>query len=187
MKFQCWMLGIMLGNAVAVTGVHSADLAPGILGKHEWLFYRHEMTDASDAAKTNISIDLIQRFNKVLATNQIAMAVAMVPLKMRIYAEHLPDDFRMNDYMASNNERMTKALRSGGVLVLDTPDLIPFLPSNTTSFVAELVAPVTVTRVQPPRLDPMGRRIWSGLALNGRAAPGYFFCHAQSKALDHEA
>ena len=45
-------------------------------------------------------------------------SIAM-PLKMRIYAEYLPDDFRMNDYMASNNERMTKALRNGGVHVLD--------------------------------------------------------------------
>ena len=238
MKFQRWMLGIMLGNTIAVTGVHAADVASGILGKNEWLFYRNEVTDASDAAKTNITMDLIQRFNKVLAANHIAMGVAMVPLKMRIYAEYLPDDFRMNDYMASNNERMTKALRNGGVHVLDihtgflnnakrtsdtplffrldqnwsptgvlsaaetvksaileTPDLkkaldatpeeefkvvvgtrkrlskardlIQFLPANTTSFVPEQVAPVTVTRVQPPRMDPTGRRQWSGIALNG--------------------
>jgi alginate O-acetyltransferase complex protein AlgJ len=238
MKFQRWMLGAMLANTIAVTGVQAADVPHGMLGKNEWLFYRHEITDASDAAKTNITMDLIQRFNKVLAANQIAMGVVMVPLKMRIYAEYLPDEFRMNDYMASNNERMTKALRSGGVhvldihtgflnsakrtsdtplffrldqnwsptgvlsaaetikaAILDTPDLkkaldstpeeefkvvvgtrkrlskardlIQFLPSNTTSFVPEQVAPVTVTRAQPPKMDALGRRIWSGIALNG--------------------
>lgn len=232
-----WLLGLAITSALGGAGVGAAELAAGILGKNEWLFYRHEMTDAMDAEKTNVTLDLIQRFNKVLVANNVAMGVAMVPLKMRIYAEHLPDDIHINDYMGANNERMSKALRGAGVPVLDlhtaflnspkrasdtplffrldqnwsptgvmvaaeavkagimaTPflksalddtaeeefkvatgkkraskgrDLIQYLPPNAPSFAPEQVAPVTVTRVQAPKVDALGNRAWSGIALLG--------------------
>ncbi len=97
----------------------AAEAAPGIVGKNDWLFYRYEMTDTSHAPMTDVSIDLIQRFNKVLAANGITMGVTMVPLKMRVYAEHLPDDLKINDYMAGNYARMSKALQAAQVNVID--------------------------------------------------------------------
>lgn len=113
------LFALMLANLLGPTAVRSADLPPGIIGKNEWLFYRNEISTPPDAATVDVSLDLIQRFNKVLSANGINMVVAMVPLKMRIYPEHLPDDIKPNDYMLGNYERMKKTLQDGRVDVID--------------------------------------------------------------------
>ena len=71
MKFQRWMLGIMLGNTIAVTGVHAADVASGILGKNEWLFYRNEVTDASLKDFIDRAIECVHYFDTVVALSKI--------------------------------------------------------------------------------------------------------------------
>lgn len=98
---------------------NGAVVYDGIVGKNEWLFYRQEFLDAKSREPTSVSLDLIQRFNKVLSTHNISMAVVMVPLKMRIYSEHLPDSVKLNEYMAGNYDRMIKALEAGGANVID--------------------------------------------------------------------
>lgn len=114
-----WLCGAALASSFGMTVAYAADSAPGIVGKNDWLFYRYEMSDASDAAMTDTSLGLIQRFNKVLSANGIKLVVVMVPLKMRIYAEHLPDSIKVNDYMGHNYERMSKALQAAEVNVID--------------------------------------------------------------------
>ncbi len=104
---------------VAVAVLHAEEPPVGIIGKNQWLFYRYELTDRSDATATDQSLDLVYRFSRVLASNGITLAVVMVPLKMRIYAEHLPDDVKLNSYMEVNYERMSKLLRKSGVAVVD--------------------------------------------------------------------
>lgn len=102
-----------------ILNVHAADEAAGIIGKNEWLFYRYELTEPSHQPMTEATIDLIQRFNKVLAANEVNLAVTMVPLKTRIYAEELPDDIKLNDYTVGNAARMNNALKAAQVNVLD--------------------------------------------------------------------
>lgn len=114
-----WLHGLMLAGSLGMTAAHAAEPIPGIVGKDEWLFYRYEISDAVDIPTIDTSIDLIQRFNKVLAANGITMAVTMVPLKMRVYAEHLPDDIKINDTMRGNYERIAKQMRSAGLHVID--------------------------------------------------------------------
>lgn len=97
----------------------AADPAPAIVGKNDWLFYRYEVSDAKDSAATQASIDLIARLNQVLAKNGVTLVVAMVPLKMRVYAEHLPPELKLTDYLAGNYERMNKALRGAQVPTID--------------------------------------------------------------------
>ena len=99
--------------------IHAAESAPGTVGKNEWLFYNNEITDASQLTATNTSLDLIKRFNKVLAANGVELVVVMIPLKMRVYSEFLPDDIKINDYMASNYDRMSKGLRAANVTTAD--------------------------------------------------------------------
>jgi alginate O-acetyltransferase complex protein AlgJ len=111
--------GAMLTGFLGSTAVYAADPAPGIVGKNDWLFYRYELSDAVDTAATDSSLDLIQRFNKVLAANGVSMAVTLVPLKMRIYSEYLPDNVKVNAYMAGNYERMNKVLQAAQVNVID--------------------------------------------------------------------
>jgi alginate O-acetyltransferase complex protein AlgJ len=119
--------GAVLVNTLAISMTQAAEAPAGIIGKDEWLYYRVELSDSVDAASTDVSLDLIQRFNKVLSANGISMAVVMVPLKMRIYPEHLPDSVKVNDYMKGNYDRMSKALQGAGVNVIDINT--PFLTS----------------------------------------------------------
>lgn len=120
--------GALLASFFCMAAVHGAE-ASGIVGKNDWLFYRNELSNPTDGAQTAESIALIGRLNKVLAANGISMAVTMVPLKMRIYVEHLPDSVKLNDYMAGNYEGMSKLLHAAGVTVIDLNT--PFLNSPT--------------------------------------------------------
>jgi len=100
----------------------------GIVGKNDWLFNKYEVLRSTDAAQTAKSIELIGRFNKVLMANGVSLALTMVPLKMRIYSEYLPDSIKLTDYMAGNYEQIGKALQAVGVTVIDLNT--PFLSSS---------------------------------------------------------
>lgn len=114
-----WLYGGVLVNSLGISIAQAAEAPAGIIGKNEWLYYRIELSDSVDAATTDSSLDLIQRFNRVLAASGVSMVVVMVPLKMRIYSEHLPDTVKVNDYMKVNYDRMSKALLGAGVNVID--------------------------------------------------------------------
>lgn len=118
-ELKTWLFRAVLPFFCGVAQVSAAEPPVGMVGKNQWLFYRYELSDTNDALATDQSLDLIRRFNRVLASRGVTMAVAMVPLKMRIYAEHLPDDTKVNAYMEGNYERMSKLLRASGVQVLD--------------------------------------------------------------------
>ena len=148
-----WLLAAALASTLAMPAADAAEPATGIIGKNEWLFYRYEMTHAHDAEKTNVSLDLIQRFNRVLAANHIGMAVAMVPLKMRIYAEHLPDEIKINDYMGANYERMSRVLRAAGVPVIDL----------STAFLTS-----------PKRNSDTLKNLWTGKKCSCHESSGFF-------------
>ena len=115
---QFFLKAVFLSLA-ATAGSPAAELSAGVMGKGEWLFYNYELAEPAHAAATNASLDLIQRLNKVLAANGINLVVVMVPVKMRVYAEYLPDDIKINSYMAGNYDRMTKALQAANVNTVD--------------------------------------------------------------------
>lgn len=116
--FNC-LVPVLLVVPLFFPVAYAAMAYDGILGKNEWLFYRYELSDVTSVESTNVSLDLIQRFNKVLFANGVSMAVIMVPLKMRVYSEHLPESVKLNGYMAGNYDRMIKALGVGGVSAID--------------------------------------------------------------------
>jgi hypothetical protein len=99
----------------------------GIVGKNDWLFLRSELSGPAEAARTVETIALISRFNRVLVANGISMAVVMVPVKVRLYAEYLPENVKLNAYMTGNYDRMSKALQAAGVVAIDLNS--PFLNS----------------------------------------------------------
>jgi alginate O-acetyltransferase complex protein AlgJ len=107
---------------------YAAEPAPGIVGKNDWLYYRYELTDSKDNDATMASIDLIARLNRILARNNVTMAVVMVPIKMRIHPENLPADIKINDYMANSYDRMADAFRAAKVNFIDLNT--PFLKSQ---------------------------------------------------------
>jgi alginate O-acetyltransferase complex protein AlgJ len=126
-RYSRWLFCTFLSGAISIQFAYAADQTQGIAGKNEWLFYTVEFTAAADKPAADTSIDMIRRFNKVLARNGIVMAFTMVPLKARIYAEYLRDDARLNPYMLGNYDRMAQALRAGQVNVIDLNG--PFLNS----------------------------------------------------------
>jgi alginate O-acetyltransferase complex protein AlgJ len=111
--------GAMLIGLFGATAALAADPAPGIIGKDDWLFYRYELSDAADTPATDVSLDLIQRFSKLLSANGVTLAVTFVPLKMRVYSEYLPDAIKVNSYMTGNYERMAKTLKASQVNFID--------------------------------------------------------------------
>jgi alginate O-acetyltransferase complex protein AlgJ len=115
-KYVCKALVL---TTLVMASAHASEPPTGVIGKNEWLFYNYELSDGSHAVTTNVTLDLIQRFNKMLASNGISLMVVMVPVKMRVYSEHLPEDIKINDYMAGNYDRMSKALQAANVNTVD--------------------------------------------------------------------
>jgi hypothetical protein len=110
------LFGAALGFAC---GIAFADPAPGIVGKDGWLFYRHEFSDPGFTADEQKSVELIGRIARSFAHNDIALAVTLVPVKMRIYAAYLPPGFRLTPYVDARYERLAKGLRAQGVHFID--------------------------------------------------------------------
>ena len=121
-----WLGCALLTSTLGMATVH-AEEPEGIVGKNEWLFNKYEILRSTDAAQTAQSIELLGRFNKVLKANGISLALTMVPLKMRLYSEYLPDSVKLTDYMAGNYEQISKALQAVGVTVIDLNT--PFMSS----------------------------------------------------------
>ncbi len=121
-KCLCLALLGALGSAPVL-----GDETEGIVGKNEWLFNKYERLNSTHSAGTAESIDLIGRFNKVLAANGVNLALMMVPLKMRIYSEYLPDHVKLTDFMATNYDGVSKGLQARGVASIDLNT--PFLNS----------------------------------------------------------
>ncbi|MEI8402442.1 MAG: hypothetical protein WCG12_16700, partial [Alcaligenaceae bacterium] len=106
--------------------------SPVITGKDQWLFYRPEIIKPVDEPAINTSLDLVQRFNKVLSANGTTLVYAVVPIKMRIYAEFLPEDAKLTPYMAANYERALKMLRAKGVNAADVNTTMMKSPIRTS-------------------------------------------------------
>lgn len=106
--------------AFIASGSAIADEGPtAILGKNEWLFYKYEFADPSSEVAIQNTIGLIKSFEGVLASHGIQLTVAMVPIKMRVYSDFLPDGVKFNDYTRTNYERMLASLKSSGVNAAD--------------------------------------------------------------------
>lgn len=115
-----WLFAISIGSGIAVAATNAVDASLGIIGKDDWLFYKYEVLNPFEETATNTSIDLISRLNKVLFDSGVNLVVVIVPIKMRIYAEHLPEDFKVSPYMYEHYGHVLKTLRADHV---DVPDL----------------------------------------------------------------
>jgi len=71
---------------------------PAIAGKNGWIFSGVEKIEPAEAPHSNLSIELIRRFNEVLTRSGVTMVLAMVPIKSRIDAGHLPAELRLSPY-----------------------------------------------------------------------------------------
>jgi alginate O-acetyltransferase complex protein AlgJ len=131
MKITQLAAAAMLAGATAAGAAQAADAAPGFAGKNEWLFYNYELSGPKDAATVATSVDLLARFNKVLAANGVVLGVTMVPIKMRVYAEHLPDSVKLSDDLRGNYARIAQSMRASQLRVIDLNTAFTTSPERT--------------------------------------------------------
>ncbi len=114
-----WVCGAMLASALGVTVSQAAETTATIIGKNDWLFVKYEFALPSDLPDTQATVQLIEKTSKLLSSNGIALAVVIVPSKVRIYAEHLPDSAKLDSYTADKYESVAKTLIDSGVNVVN--------------------------------------------------------------------
>lgn len=116
-KLATFAAGFLLCHGVSAMAQDTANQT--VVGKNDWLFYSNEILDAKWSPKTNESIGVVRGFDRILEDNGIGLAVVLVPMKMRIYGEYLPDSRPLGAYGAGYYDRVAGSLRSGGVHVVD--------------------------------------------------------------------
>lgn len=119
-RFIIWLAKLAITLCWSTpSSVLAADESAAILGKNEWLFYKYELADASQYPQTQKTSELIKNFNAVLSARGITLTVVMVPIKMRVYAEFLPDDTRLDEPTRQNYARMLDHFKTLGINVAD--------------------------------------------------------------------
>ena len=124
-SISCLMLS---GFSVA----YAAEPSPVLFGKDNWLFTPYEFAVASDAKDTQASIQLFEKVNKLFETKGIALALTIVPSKVRIHADQLPADKPLDSYTADKYENAVKTLRAGGVNVINLNEEFLKSPHRTS-------------------------------------------------------
>lgn len=104
---------------LATGSVFAAEGPTAILGKSDWLFYKYELADPSHDQAIQKTIDLLKKFDEVLASKGIRLTVTMVPIKMRVYSEFLPNDTKLNEYTTTNYDRMLGNLKAQSINAAD--------------------------------------------------------------------
>ena len=119
--------GVFVASVLGATVTQAAETTNTIIGKDDWLFVRYEFAVPTDMPDTQATVQLIEKTSKLLNANGVALALVIVPSKIRIYAEHLPDSAKLDSYTADKYENVAKTLVDAGVNVVNLNQ--PFLNS----------------------------------------------------------
>jgi alginate O-acetyltransferase complex protein AlgJ len=109
----------LIAGLLAVTPGHAENQTPVIIGTDSWLFTSYEVANASDAKDTEASLQLIARMNQLFEQRGIALALVIVPSKVRIYADKLPNAALLDRYTADKYDVLVKRLTEAGVKVVN--------------------------------------------------------------------
>ncbi|WP_168224674.1 alginate O-acetyltransferase AlgX-related protein [Rhodoferax aquaticus] len=105
---------------------------PVLFGKDEWLFTPYEFATPADAQDTSATLQLLQSANKLFERKGVALALVIVPSKIRIHADKLPVDKPLDAYTNEKYDNAVKALRSGGVNVVNLNEAFLKSPHRTS-------------------------------------------------------
>jgi alginate O-acetyltransferase complex protein AlgJ len=125
--FQHLACAALATLTLGISNAQAADAVPVLFGKNDWLFTPYEFAQTSDAADTQATVQLFQKANKLFERKGIALALVIVPSKIRIHSDQLPDSKPVDNYTANKYENAVKELRAGGVNVVNLSQ--PFLAS----------------------------------------------------------
>ena len=104
---HCMVAAILVCGAVIPTA-QAADLVPVVVGKNNWLFTRYEYAYVEDKPDTEATLDLLQKMHKLFERRGITLALVLVPSKVRIYADELPDNLPLNTYTIDKYDNVVK-------------------------------------------------------------------------------
>lgn len=122
----------MICCAFGVTVAHAADVVPVLFGKNDWLFTPYEFASAADAQDTQATLQLLEKVNKLFERKGVALALVIVPSKIRIHADQLPDNKPLDSYTAGKYENVFNTLRAGGVSVVNLNKAFLSSPHRTS-------------------------------------------------------
>lgn len=125
-------LMLALAAVMAAPVTSAQDTPPGIVGKNDWLFYRHEFIQ--DIPQSEVSVALVGKIAKILEANGTTVMVALAPIKSRIYAEHLPANWPLTPALQSDYERLSKKFKEAGVHTADINTAFLNSPKRTGEF-----------------------------------------------------
>lgn len=119
MKLKSNFIHFVLVAAAALSlSAQAQDGSSVVIGKNDWLFTKYEFADPSDAADTQATIQMLEKINKMFERKGIALALVMVPSKIRVNADQLPDGTKIDAYTAGKYDNAVKALKAAGVNIV---------------------------------------------------------------------
>ncbi len=114
------LCGLSIASLFSIPSAHAQDAPQVVIGKgNDWLFTPYEFANPSDAADTQATIQMLEKANKLFEKKGITLAVVIVPSKIRIHADQLPNDKPLDSYTANKYDNIVKSLTSGGVHVVN--------------------------------------------------------------------
>jgi alginate O-acetyltransferase complex protein AlgJ len=118
--FNKALLALATANLFAIGAASAQDGSTVVIGKNnDWLFTKYEFADQSDAGDTQATIALLEKTNKLLQSKGVALAVVIVPSKIRIHSEQLPSDKPLDSYTGNKYDGIVKSLSASGVNVVN--------------------------------------------------------------------
>lgn len=118
--FNQVIIATALTAGLGLSLTHAQGSQPIVGGKSgDWLFTPYEFALQTDAADTQATIQMLEKSNALFARSGIALAVVIVPSKIRIHADQLPASNPLDAYTAGKYDNIVKALTAGGVTVIN--------------------------------------------------------------------
>ena len=118
--FNKIILAAALAAGFGLPLAHAQGSQPIVGGKSgDWLFTPYEFALKSDAQDTQATVQMLEKANALFARSGIALAVVIVPSKVRIHADQLPASHPLDAYTADKYDNIVKALTAGGVTVIN--------------------------------------------------------------------
>lgn len=108
----------LIAATTFAVSVQAQDGSSVVVGKNDWLFTKYEFANPADASDTQATIQMLEKINKMFERKGIALALVMVPSKIRVNADQLPDNAKVDAYTAGKYDSAVKALKAAGVNII---------------------------------------------------------------------
>lgn len=119
MKYNNFLRCIGSFFLLSTCAISYAQEKPVTVGKNDWLFGNYAVVHERQDSEVLASVELIKKANQILKKANVRLVVIMIPFKMVLYPEYLPDGLELSRYMKDFNDVTLSRLSEGGVAVID--------------------------------------------------------------------